>query len=104
MAHELSATDAALGQHPDCPYLLVRKAILIQTQDNGHDGYTLEDAERCLLRAHQLDDTYLEAIEELAHFYHAVKVNVAEAKRFAQRYLDRVGPIGEELREILRDE
>jgi len=96
----LAGTNALLGAHPDCPYLLVWQAILIQVQ--GPDStQTLDDAEASLIRAHTIDPNYLPALEELAHFYDAVKCNREKAREFASRYIQRSQKIVNNLRTII---
>jgi hypothetical protein len=51
----LELSSALLEEHPDCPYLLVSHAVLIQVQDPA-DEHTLEDAEESLNRARATDN------------------------------------------------
>jgi hypothetical protein len=96
----LRLIEEAVAAHPKCPVLLVKKAILIQTQDDLDGTPTLDDAERCLLEAHALDDKYLDALEELAHFYDAVNVDRAKARSFAEQYIGLVSPVLRDMTEI----
>lgn len=99
-ADALAATDALLGAHPDCPYLLVWRAVLIQVQDPA-GKQTLEDAEASLLRAHASDPNYLPALQELAHFYHAVSRDHKKARIFASRYIEKSQELLQEMRAII---
>jgi hypothetical protein len=89
--------------YPDCPYLLVFHAILIQSLDTVEDDYTLDDAEVSLLRAHEVDKSYLPALEELAHFYDAVKPDPAKARTFAAAYIEKIRPILERMQIIVAE-
>jgi hypothetical protein len=102
VGEKLRAIEEALGVHPDCPHLLVQKAILIQVQDELDGVPGLEEVERCLLTAYALDDRFLEAIEELAHFYDTVCPDVAKARMFAERYIAVVTPVLRDLT-VIRD-
>ena len=91
-----------LASHPDCPYLLVLRALTIQMQQST-DGPTLADAEDSLLRALDVDKTYLPALEELAHFYDSVTSDRIRARVFATRYLEIVLPIVKDMQKIADD-
>ena len=96
----LDVTARLLARIPDCPYLLVRRGILIQLGDDEDDGLTLADAERCLLEANATDPMYLPALEELAHFYDAVRPHPQRARNYAQRYIQEAKPILEAMQSI----
>jgi hypothetical protein len=96
----LRAVEHALTTHPDCPHLLVLKAMLIQLQDDLDGVPGLEEAERCLLAAYAQNDRFLEAIEELAHLYDAVLHDAAKARMYAERYIALVTPVLSELTAI----
>jgi hypothetical protein len=49
------------------------KKMLKLIKDSETLSHTLEEAEEVLLRAHSVDRSYLPALEELAHYYDAVK-------------------------------
>jgi hypothetical protein len=100
MREKLRLTEEALAAHPECPLLLVRKAILIQTQDVLEGTPSLEEAERCLLEAIALDGKYADALEELAHFYDKVQPDIAKARSFAERYIALVSPVVRDMTEI----
>ena len=99
-AHALELSSALLKEHPDCPYLLVAHAVLIQLQDPAGE-HTLEEAEASLIRAHATDNNYLPAVEELALFYYAVRPDAAKARVFAREYIRRNGEIVERMHAIL---
>ena len=98
--HALALSSALLEEHPDCPYLLVSHAVLIQIQDPPGE-HTHEEAEESLLRAHATDKDYLSAVEELAHFYYAVRPDAAKARLFAREYIERSRQIVERMHAIL---
>jgi hypothetical protein len=99
-ADALAETNALLRDHPDCPYLLVWQAILIQVQDPA-GAQTLEDAEASLLRAHATDSNYLPALQELAHYYDAVSPDQEKARIFASRYIEKSQKVLDEMRTIV---
>lgn len=98
---KLRAVEERLSVHPDCPHLLVRKAILIQVQSEPIGVPGLDEAERCLLAAYAHDDKFLEAIEELAHFYDAVCPDATKARMYAARYIALATPVIRDLTAIL---
>lgn len=95
----LTETTALLRDQPDCPYLLVWRAILIQVQDPA-GPHTLDEAEACLLRAHATDPNYLPALEELAHYYDSVNPDLEKARAFAYRYIEKAQKALDEMRRI----
>jgi hypothetical protein len=99
---KLDRSNAALLAYPDCAYHLVRRAGAIQLQ-NTDEGPSLEDAESALLLAHQLDDRYIEALCDLAHFYDIILPNPERAKHFASLCLAEAEQIRDEMNEVLRD-
>lgn len=96
----LAEANALLRDHPDCPYLLVLHAVLIQVQDPTGEQ-TLEDAEASLLRAHATDPNYLPALEELAHYYDAVNCDPVKARAFAAAYIEKSRRILDEMQAIV---
>lgn len=95
---KLDLLEEQLQNGHECPYLLTQKAMLIQLQ--GGES-SLEDAEQCLLRAHEINPNNLETLVELAHFYDAVIPNPEQAKHYATLFRDAVTGSLESLREIL---
>ena len=99
-ARGLEMIGEALEVHPDCPYLLVLQAVLIQAQrTEGPLG--LKDAERSLLRAYEIDAGYLPAIEELAHYYDAVEPDQERPRAYARQYIDKTSEPLLRMRQIL---
>lgn len=99
-ARGLEMIGEALEAQPDCPYLLVLQAVLIQAQrTEGPLG--LKDAERSLLKAYATDAGYLPAIEELAHYYDAVEPDEEKARAYARQYIDGTSEPLSRMREIL---
>jgi hypothetical protein len=84
------------------PYLLLMKARLIQLSEIDREG-GLEEAEKHLLQAHEINCEDLEVIEDLAHFYDVVMPNRDLAKSFSEMYLSRTAKTGREIQEILAE-
>jgi len=99
-AEALTGTIALLQERPDCPYLLVWHAVLIQVQDPVGEQ-TLEEAEASLLRAHATDANYIPALEELAHYYDAVKPDPIKARAFASAYIETSRKVLDEMQAIV---
>lgn len=94
--------DKLIGQCALSPYLLVMKARLILLLDRA-DGPPLDEAERCLLEAHEINNYDLEVIEELAHFYDVTLPNPSQAARFAGIAMKRLAVLHPSLQLILND-
>ncbi|MCB1155990.1 MAG: hypothetical protein H7A25_12900 [Leptospiraceae bacterium] len=62
------------------PYHCTVKATCIQLSENTK--YTLEDVERLLLKAIEIDGKYLQPYIELGYFYHSVLENEDKAEYF----------------------
>ena len=77
--------------------------MLIQ-QDEGDSDlvYSLEDAEKCLLSALEINDQDIDAMIELAHLYDIIP-NPPEALKYASLVLDEIKRIELEMTEICRD-
>jgi hypothetical protein len=76
--------------------------MLIQMQDET-DGPSLQEAESSLLKAHELDPTLLDAIEELAHFYDAVNPDRQKAAHYATLCRDAAAKLVRDMEDILHD-
>jgi hypothetical protein len=66
---------ARIKQRPECPDLWVTRARLLMLEEGPEDqlsAFGLDEVERCILRALELDPGHLEAIEEAAHYYDVV--------------------------------
>jgi hypothetical protein len=99
----LQQLSALLRGFPDCPYLLVFFSIFVLWQDSEDDGYTLDDVEAALLKAHEVDKSYLPALEELAHFYDVMKPDPAKARAFASSYIEKTRKILEDMQAIVAE-
>ena len=97
------AVRAAVERCPDCPYLLVKLAILMLLQDE-RTHVEPADVERLLQRSFELDPSHLDALEELANFHHAIIPNEEQAKAFARQYVRRTARAHIYMRDILGDE
>jgi len=80
----------------------VATAIEIQVSDTSEER-TLDDAERCLLRALELNPKSIEALQELAHFYYAVFDQPVKAQAYATRCKEMAIKLTGEMDEILAD-
>jgi hypothetical protein len=94
---------AAVERCPDCSYLLVKLAILMLLQDE-RANLELTEVEGLLQRAFEVDPSHLDALEELANFYHAIQPNEEQAKAFARLYVQRTARAHVYMRDILGDE
>ena len=75
---------------PECPGLWVAKARLMMLDDHpeDHEPSGLDEIEKCILQALELEPEHLEALEEAAHFYDVIIPDRAKAMFYAQRYID----------------
>jgi len=75
---------------PECPGLWVAKARLMMLDDHpeDHEPSGLDEIEKCILQALELEPEHLEALEEAAHFYDVIIPDRAKAMLYAQRYID----------------
>jgi hypothetical protein len=64
-------------------------------------AYGLEEVEKCILKALDLDPEHLEALEEAAHFYDIVVPDRNKAVMYAKRYLQLAGKVVNDMRAIL---
>jgi hypothetical protein len=101
VSRALELSTALLAEFEDCPYLLVLHSILIRMEDSETLSHTLEEAEQVLLRAHSVDKSYLPALEELAHYYDAVRPDPEKARAFASRYIEKSQKVLDEMRAIV---
>lgn len=97
----LTLIDRLLTGHPDCPYLLVFRSILITLENTG-TGPSLREAEQDLLQASAVDKSYLPALEELAHYYDAVEPDQKKARLYAAKYVELAGQVISEMKDILK--
>lgn len=88
---------------PDCANTWVKLAVLIMIDDHPeqHEHSGIESAERCILRALEINPDHLEALEEAAYFYDVMVPDRAKAVMYAQRYIDIAGKVLEELQAIV---
>jgi hypothetical protein len=94
---------AAVERCPDCPYLQVKLAIPTLLQDE-HAHVELASVERVLQEAFAIAPSHLEALDELANFYHAIVPNEEQAKAFARQYVQRTARAHVFMLDILGDE
>jgi tetratricopeptide (TPR) repeat protein len=95
----LTRVDALLASNPCAAQLYLLRGQLIQLQDD-RTVYALDDAETAFKRALELDNTSLEALVELLHFYDAVCADAPKAityakqvKALAQKALDEASAV-----------
>jgi tetratricopeptide (TPR) repeat protein len=80
----LTKVDELLASNPFAAQLYLLRGQLIQLQDNS-TAYALDDAEAAFKRALELDNTYLDALVELMHFYDAVCADTSKAITYARK-------------------
>ena len=95
--------DELLKKNASCPCLLVMRGILILLLDHTH-GPPLREAERCFLKAFELNPDSLETLEELAHYYDVVDEDRAKAKHYAKLYLVQARGVSQDMERILAEE
>lgn len=100
----LTLIEPIIERNPLSPFLFILKSILIQSDEGDSDFiYLLEDAEKYLLHALEINDQDIEAMIELAHFYDVMMPNPAKAYKYSSQVLKRIKKIKLEMTEILRD-
>lgn len=90
---------------PECAHLWVLRGILIQLSDIS--TLTLEDAEQSFLKALEIEPDFIEALEDLTHFYYAVMDDKEKTRAILNRLdesLSRVSAGVQEIREWLNTE
>jgi tetratricopeptide (TPR) repeat protein len=80
----LTKVDALLAANPFAAQLYLLRGQLIQLQSEG-TAYSLEDAEASFRRALELDDTSIDVLVELMHFYDAVCADTPKALKYAKK-------------------
>ena len=80
----LTKVDELLASNPFAAQLYLLRGQLIQLQDDS-TAYALDDAEAAFKRALELENTSLDALVELMHFYDAVCADTPKAIRYAKK-------------------
>jgi tetratricopeptide (TPR) repeat protein len=80
----LAKVDALLVANPFAAQLYLLRGQLIQLQGDS-TAYSLADAEASFRRALALDDTSLDVLVELMHFYDAVCADTPKALKYARK-------------------
>ncbi|MFY9646631.1 MAG: hypothetical protein WAK29_15735 [Terriglobales bacterium] len=90
---------------PDCAGAWVRHAILIMMDDHPerHENLGLDAAERCILRALELNPDHLEALEEAAHFYDVMMPARDKATMYEEQYIQVAGRVAADMQAIVDD-
>jgi len=95
----LATVESLLPSHPLAVQLHLLRGQLIQLQDEN-TSYPLDEVEKSLQRAVELEATYFDALVELMHFYDAVCPDMPKAityakqvKTIAQQALDEASAI-----------
>jgi hypothetical protein len=78
-------------------------AQLIQVQ-TGDDTPSLDEAERALVAAHKFAPEYIDALQELAHYYDAVADRPVLARRYATLCLQLLDKAREEMIRITEED
>jgi hypothetical protein len=90
---------------PESSDLWVAKARLMMQDDHpeDHESSGLDDVEKCILKALELEPEHLEALEEAAHFYDVVIPDREKAIMYAQRYIQVAEKVAAEMQAIIDD-
>lgn len=80
----LTKVDELLAANPFAAQLYLLRGQLIQLQGES-TTYSLDDAEASFHRALELDDTSLDVLVELMHFYDAVCADTPKAIKYARK-------------------
>lgn len=74
---------------PQSADLWVQRAVLLMLDNHPeqHSSSGLDEVERCILQALELDPQHLDALEEAAHFYDVMVPDRSKAVMYAQCYL-----------------
>lgn len=90
---------------PECPGLWVAKARLMMLDDHpeDHEPSGLDEIEKCILQALELEPEHLEALEEAAHFYDVIIPDRDKAIKYAQRYVQVAGRVVDDMQAIIDD-
>ena len=65
--------------------------------------YGLDEVEKCILTALDLDPEHLEALEEAAHFYDVMVPDRNKAVMYAERYVQLAGKVVGDMKAIIKD-
>jgi hypothetical protein len=90
---------------PECPGLWVAKARLMMLDDHpeNHGSSGLNEIERGILQALELEPEHLEVLEETAHFCDVVIPDRDKAVMYAQYYVQVAGKVVDEMQAIIDD-
>ena len=77
----LMVVEEMLIKNQISPYLLVRKARLIMLQ-NESDLHDINDVEKILLQAYEINPDDLEVLEELYYFYNVIAQNFTASDKY----------------------
>ena len=102
----LAENESKLKEHSECVDLWVTRARLLRL-DDGPTGdetdYGLDEAEKFILKALDLDPDHPEALEEAAHFYDAVVPDRNRAVMYAERCLQLAAKVVDDMKAIIED-
>jgi len=96
----LREVELDLVQNDECPYLWLLRGNLLQLSESV-SPMPLEEAEKSYLKALELDPDYIQAMENLAHFYDIVVPDKKRAHEFARLVQNRVGQLSKDMAEIM---
>jgi hypothetical protein len=90
---------------PECAEFWVTKARLMMLNDRpeNNEPSGLDEIERCILQALELDPGCLEALEEAAHFYDVMIPDRAKAIAYARNYITVAGKVVTDMQAIIDD-
>jgi hypothetical protein len=90
---------------PECPELWVAKARLMMLDDypEHHEPSGLDEIEKCILQALELEPEHMDALEEAAHFYDVMIPDRDKAIMYAQHYIQVAGKVVSDMQAIIDD-
>ena len=98
--------ESRLSKHSECADFWVMRARLLMLEDGPSEmqtPYGVDEVEKCILKALDLDPDHLEALEEAAHFYDCIVLDRDKAVMHAKRYNHLAGKVVEDMKAIIED-
>jgi len=77
--------------------------MMLDDHPEDHERSGLDEIEKCILQALELEPEHLEALEEAAHFYDVIIPDQAKAIMYAQRYIQIAGKVVDDMQAIISD-
>jgi hypothetical protein len=77
--------------------------MMLDDHPEDHEPSGLDEIEKCILQALELEPEHLETLEEAAHFYDVIIPDRAKAIMYAQRYVQIAGKVVDDMQAIIDD-